>query len=270
MTVPPLKLRSQVAKAAPIQAGRFPSPALAVRHGHSTGSTQLCHQHSTHAAGAARPPSPRLLGLQLLLGCPEPPGTAPILPGGGCRGGLSFSPLQRFHPIGMPRYRGLLPILCALPPHQRAPARWDRPHGVPLAGGPVGCPAVVVPCFPRGRGVTPQGAPHPRGYRRDVPHPPPGGKGRHSSAVPLLLSRLHRIASPGCPHLSQAPPPASLPASALGISAAPTSPAAPVPQGTHTAEKRADPQAGPHNAASAPPGAGLRLGEGRRLRGGGG
>lgn len=30
-------------KAAPIQAGWFPSPALAVSHGHSTRSTHLCH-----------------------------------------------------------------------------------------------------------------------------------------------------------------------------------------------------------------------------------
>lgn len=97
--------------------------------------------------------------------------------------------------------------------------RGTNPTGFPLAGGPAGCPAMVVPCFPRGQrsnptgtpcilvdtdGDTPSGVLHP--LPQGFPHPP-GYKGRHSSAVPPLLAGCIGSHLPVVPTAPPAPSP---------------------------------------------------------------
>lgn len=280
-TVPPLKLRSPVAKAAPIQAGRFPSPALAVRHGHSTGSAQLCHQHSSHAAGAARPPSPRLSGLQLLLGCPEaPPGQPRSSLEVGAREGSAFSPPQRFHPIGMPQYCGLLPILWAPPSPSTSPCNVGQtPRGSLWLVGRRAALQWLSPASPGARGVTPRGPPASWWIQTGTPPavsfiPSPRGSRilqGTKGGIPLLFPRFSPAASDRISRLSPPLPRPPPPTSALGISAAPTSPAAPPPHPPRTlTQLRSEqtPRQAPITQPLQLPGAGTEVGGGEAAPGG--
>lgn len=112
-----------------------------------------------------------------------------------------------------------------------------------------------------------------------VLHPPPRGslilQGTKGD-IPLRTSpasrRLHRIASPGCPHRFQVPSPGPpLPASALGASAAPTPPAVPHPPGALTQlSSEQTPRQAPMVRPLHLPGAGPEVGGGEVAPGGAG
>lgn len=175
---------------------------------------------------------------------------------------------QLFPSIGVSSHKGA-PISWAppdtpgSPPSQRAPLPWDKPHGFPLAGGHVGCilmhtdedtPQRCPSSPPRGSLIL-------QGTKGDIPL-------RTSPAS----RRLHRIASPGCPHRFQVPSPGPpLPASALGARAAPTPPAVPHPPGALTQlSSEQTPRQAPMVRPLHLPGAGPEVGGGEVAPGGAG